>query len=275
MGRGERLGLSVGIFLAGVGLAGWIASLAGVDTQGPDAVPLAALATSVFLTFLAAAGVAALGSRRPFERLGLTAGRLPIPAQLVLVVGTLALSFAVDSTLRHFALRDTGSLAELDRVVREAQGPALLWLTAVLGIAPAFGEEIFFRGLLQRGLVTRLRPWLAIPLVALPFAALHGDWIHASAVLLLGIYLGVITHLAESIRASILCHGANNLTAVAAVAWGWGGDAAPPLGAGAALALSILALLLAARWRRLPDPPLGERQAATSDGRPAEDLRGT
>lgn len=49
----------------------------------------------------------------------------------------------------------------------------LLALTTTAGIAAPLVEEIFFRGLLQRALETRLRPWVAIAIASALFGSAH------------------------------------------------------------------------------------------------------
>lgn len=179
---------------------------------------------SLLLALLAVAAVIGLGDPHPLARLGLARGHLRPRVLFLLVLGVLALSFAADSSLRHRGLRERGTLEAFDRTVAGARGSSLLASSLVLGVAPAIGEELFFRGLVQRGLETRLGPGAAIPLASLAFAAIHGDPVHAVAAFVLGLYLGVVAHLAGGIRAAILCHAANNLAAVAAGAFALGRD---------------------------------------------------
>lgn len=242
MERAGRLTLVLGIVLVALGLAGQIAGL-GDRTAGPTAVLLAALAMSLLLTLFAVAGVIGLGGPRPFERLGLARGRLPPRMLALLVLGVLALSFAADASLRGRGLRDRGTLQTFDRAVAEARGPSLLASALALGLAPAVGEELFFRGLVQRGLEARFGAGVAIPVAAILFAAVHGDAVHALAALVLGLYLGAVAHLSGSIRSAIACHAANNLAAVGIGAFG-------PLDVGVSLAgvSALLAAALAALW---------------------------
>lgn len=213
---------------------------------------------SLLLIGLAGAVLVAEGAADPLERLGLRRGQLRLPALALLVLGVLFVSFAADSFLRLEGLRDQGTLARFDRAVSNARGPSLLMVSLTLALAPALAEEIFFRGLVQRGLVARLGPAFAIPLTALAFAAVHGDWTHAAAAFPLGLYLGVVAHLAGSIRASILCHAVNNLSAVWVGAFGWPqGRGLSLLGVTALLAGCAGLLWLASRPRFLSAPPSG------------------
>jgi membrane protease YdiL (CAAX protease family) len=235
-------------------LAGLVAGLADRGAAPAD-VLLSALAMSLLLSLLAVAGVVGLGSSRPLERLGLGRGRLPPRVIALLVLGVLTLSFAADASLRHRGLRDQGTLETFDRAVSGARGPTLLASSLVLGIAPAIGEELFFRGLVQRGLEARFGPGIAIPLASLMFAAIHGDPVHAVAALVLGLYLGVVAHLTGGIRAAVLCHAANNLVAVNVGAFGLGGISVSWGGV-----LALLSATLAVLW---------VAQRAASAGSPA------
>jgi membrane protease YdiL (CAAX protease family) len=249
MERASRLALAVGIALLALGLSGQIAGLA-QEAALAGSVLLSALAMSLLLAGLAVAGVVGLGSPHPLERLGLGRGRLPPRVLALLVLGVLTLSFAADGALRHADLRERGTLGKLDRTVAGARGGSLVASTLFLGLAPAVGEELFFRGLLQRGLEARLGPALAIPLASLLFAAIHGDAVHGAAAFLLGLYLGAVAHLSGGVRAAILCHAANNLAAVGMGAFGLGGIPLPWAGILALLALALAVLWVARRAAR-------------------------
>jgi membrane protease YdiL (CAAX protease family) len=223
------------------GLAGVVARLA---QQAPPSLELVLTGCAVAILFalLAWAGALASGEARPGERLGLARGRLGAPALLLLVAGMLVLNLGVDSAIRAFEVRDTGSLARFDRAVAQARGPALAAAALALALLPAFAEELFFRGWLQRGLAARLRPAWAVTLAAGAFALAHVDPVHAAAAFPLGLYLGAAAQLAASTRAAILCHAAGNLVAVLVGATNVGPSALPPAFVPAALALAALAL---------------------------------
>lgn len=248
-----RLLRAFGIALVALGSAGFVARL-GEGAPPSVEVPLTGVAVAILFTLLAVAGAVASRGVRARERLGLGRGRLGVFALALLVLGTLATSFGVDSALRALELRQTGALARFDRAVEGARGPSLAAAVLALALAPAFAEELFFRGWLQRGLATRMRPAWAVVVAALAFAVAHGDRVHASAAFLLGLYLGAAAQLAASSRAPILCHAVNNLTAVAVGATDLGVRALPATLVPAAFGVAILAL-----W--------GARRAGGSGGR--------
>ena len=100
----------------------------------------------------------------------------------------------------------------------------LLALTFTAGIAAPLVEEVFFRGLLQRSLETRLRPWLAIAIASLLFGCAHINLDlgrgNVGLVLVTGIgggFFGVAARWQRRIGLSIVAHAAYNAIPVALV----------------------------------------------------------
>jgi len=243
--------------LVALGLAGVVARLAQHAPPSLE-VALTGFAVAILFTLLALAGALASGSPRPAQRLGLARGRLGAFALLLLVAGMLALNLGVDSTIRAFEVRETGSLARFDRAVANARGPSLAAAAVAFALLPAFAEELFFRGWLQRALATRLRPAWAVALAAGAFALAHGDRVHAAAAFPLGLYLGAAAQLAGSTRASILCHAAGNLAAVWVGATNLGPRALAPALVPVAFLVAVFALWGARRLgARRGSVPLG------------------
>jgi membrane protease YdiL (CAAX protease family) len=218
------------------------------------------LLIQVLWVMLALCGAALSRSRSLGERLGLGRGQLPISTSLVVMVGFIALSSALHQGLVSFELRETGSLAQIDAVVREARAraPSFLLVLLAMGIAPGFGEEILFRGFIQRGLASRLGPHWGVLLAAAIFGLAHFDLVHSALAFLLGAYLGVVTQLAGGIRTAILCHVVNNTLGILApalipsalsIGGAWG---IPPL-----VALGGASLLYAGRRRRTAEGSRG------------------
>ncbi len=241
-------GLVIGTLLMVAGVVLLIAP----DPEIRDQPLWGALLTQGIWILLALGGRRLLRTQSLGDRLGLGRGALPISTSMVLVVGFVALSSGLHQWLVLQELRYTGSLAEIDAVVREARvrAPSFLLALLALGIAPGFGEEVFFRGLIQRGLVPRLGAYWGVLLSAAIFGLAHFDPVHSSLAFLLGAYLGVVTQLAGCIRTAILCHVLNNTLGVLAPALipstlAIGGTLAIPL----LLALAGAALLYAV-WQR-------------------------
>ena len=92
-----------------------------------------------------------------------------------MVVGFTALSGGLHLGLGLLELHETGALAEIDELVREArsQAPTFLLVLLAMGIAPGFGEEMLFRGMLLSRLVRMMPPMWAVVAQAFLFAAIH------------------------------------------------------------------------------------------------------
>lgn len=88
----------------------------------------------------------------------------------------------------------------------------------IMALLPAFAEELFFRGALQKSL-TRLTkyPAIAILLSTVVFAALHGTIFKMLPIFALGLMLGVIYQVTRNLWYTIIIHFLNNGLAVLAV----------------------------------------------------------
>lgn len=232
---------ALAIAMVALGLAGLVARIAKAAPQSLE-MALTGFAVAILFALLAVAGAFASGSAPVSAQLGLGRGRLGVFALLLLVVGMLVTNLGVDSAIRAFEVRETGSLARFDRAVARARGPSLALALLAFALLPAFAEELFFRGWVQRALAARLRPAWAVTLAALAFALVHGDRVHAAAALPLGLYLGAAAQLAASTRAAILCHATSNLMAVVVGATNLGPRALPPALVPVAFAAAVLAL---------------------------------
>jgi membrane protease YdiL (CAAX protease family) len=235
------------VIASGLTLSASRAVAAVTDPTGDD--PLLALCRDALLAEIAIAAIAVagalLGGLHPWRRLGLARGQARVGARGVgwLVLGTLALSHALDALLSLLGLDVQGVLAELPALLAGTRGERLLLVLAALGLAPAIAEELLCRGFLQRALVPRLGPAIGISLAALVFGVLHLDPIHGLFAGLLGLYLGAGAYWVGSTWAAITCHAANNLTALLVAALAPGVPTGP---LSLALGLSVAALCA---WR--------------------------
>lgn len=251
--------------LAGACAAGAAACLMSLHALSLRADPapatqLAALAASTagFLLF-AALTWAACGRRPVVVRLGLQPGVASRGVILLLVAGVLGLSHGLDRLIDWLGLRATSHLPRYDAAIAGAPEVAWPWLVLGLAIAPGIGEEVFFRGLIQRGLVHSVGRSAAIVIAAAAFGLMHGDPVHAAGAFGLGLYLGIVAELTGGTRAAITCHVLNNLAAVGGVALPIG-----RLGESRAFAVAGVAIAAGALWgaSRLV------RRETRSDGRP-------
>jgi membrane protease YdiL (CAAX protease family) len=236
----------------------------GAGANPAEEIAIQGLGFELFLGLAAIAG-ATLWAGPVRERLGLRPGRLPAPRLALLVLGTIALSHALDALIDLAQLGEQGSLAELEAALTGVRGRAF-WLALLgLGLAPGVAEELLCRGLVQRGLVPSLGAPAAVAVAALFFGALHADPVHAGFAAVLGLYLGLVCHLAGSVRAAIACHATNNLCAVLASAFSPSLPIPPwlSIGLGGGFALAVLTWA----WRSAGAPPAPQdSRSAGSDG---------
>lgn len=178
--------------------------------------------------------------------------QLPHPMTFLLApLGILALGPTSD-VLVEFARRvapdaTVGSLGQIESLVGMASVPALL---PFLAFCPGFGEEILFRGFIQRAIG---KGALAITVSAVTFTLIHFDPHHVIGVLPLGFYLAWVAARTESTWVTIVAHVVNNSAAV--VAAKMSGSATPtehatPLQV--AIGLLVCAMTVAAIVRLAP-----------------------
>jgi membrane protease YdiL (CAAX protease family) len=249
--RALLLACAIPLVLGGAG-----ALLARPALTEPDALGVEALAEAAELG-LAALAAASLSRQRLGERLGLARGRLRGRSALLAVLGLLGLSHAVESVVELAARESSPGLARFQTALAGHAPGELLFPLAALTLGSALGEELFFRGLVQRGLERTLGCVGAIAVAALAFGAAHGDWVHGSAAALLGLYLGALAQAAGSIRPAIAAHAANNALAVLEAS---GAAPAPPWALAAGLLLAACGgLAIAAQLRSHLDGARGPR----------------
>jgi membrane protease YdiL (CAAX protease family) len=176
------------------------------------------VATSLVLTAIGFAGGPMVAARLRgvdvLDTLGLR--RLPHPIALAAApIGILALgplSDVVVEFARRIAPNATfGALDTIDAIARSAP---IYVLIPFLAFCPGFGEEILFRGFIQRAIG---RGWLAISVSATTFALIHLDPHHVVGVVPLGFFLAWVAARTDSTWVSIAAHVANNSMAVYAI----------------------------------------------------------
>lgn len=215
------IGLVGSTVVAGIVAAVLVFADGGVlDVERVQAATLSfpVVATSLAITALGfIAGPVGLAwiTRRPIAR---TLGLAPRPRWLPLLlapIGTVALGPTSDYLVR-FAQRAIpgwtfGALDQIETIARNS--PAFL-LLPFLAVCPGFGEEIVFRGFLQRWIG---RGALAIVVSGLTFAMIHVDPHHVIGVVPLGLYLAWVADRTDSTWPTIVAHVANNSIAVLSV----------------------------------------------------------
>ena len=167
------------------------------------------------LVFAAAAIVPAILSPRPaYQRLGLGRGRLPLWSYPVLMLATPLVGFLGYLLLRPMTDEPSDQLEFIYGMFTKPTGVFAVVTVMSLSVVPGLVEESLFRGYIQRRLLKRWPPIVAIGFTSVLFASAHIDWHHALMVLPLGVWLGVVAWRAGSIWPAILCHFFVNLVAV-------------------------------------------------------------
>ena len=161
-------------------------------------------------------------------RLGQRLGSRPLPLEHVLLLTCLILPLSTICSLLHawgmsgwqVLLENYPQWRLLDApqamdVLRDLQSSTPLWaMLLVFAVAPAFGEELVFRGVIGRGLVARWGMLPGILITSLLFAAAHVHPVHILAVLPMGLVLHYVYFTTRSFWAPLYVHFGNNALAV-------------------------------------------------------------
>lgn len=147
--------------------------------------------------------------QQAFWALLMTLAAFPI-AQLLLKLNQLIPIGNQAAAMEARAARLTEALLQMDGL------PALLGTLLVVAVLPAIGEELVFRGILQRYL-DRYGAHLAIWSAALLFSAFHMQFAGFLPRLFLGALMGYLLHWSGSLWLPIFAHLLNNGAQILAV----------------------------------------------------------
>ena len=145
---------------------------------------------------------------------------------VIIAVGMLALLLGLSALLQSFSW---GAEADTMQEQRKAMEAALLRMNNAgdiiirvifIALIPAFCEEIFFRGIVQRFFNSFLKkPVVSIIATGLFFALYHASIYNFLPIALAGIVLGLIYHYTGNIWYAILLHFLNNGIQVLQAFW--------------------------------------------------------
>lgn len=167
------------------------------------------------LVFAAAAIVPAILSPRPaYQRLGLGRGRLPLSSYPVLMLATPLIGLLGYLLMQLMPEESSDQLEFIYGMFTKPTGVFAVVVVMSLSVVPGFVEESLFRGYIQRRLLKRWPPIVAIGFTSFLFAAAHIDPHHFLIVLPIGVWLGIVAWRAGSIWPAILCHFFLNLVGV-------------------------------------------------------------
>lgn len=152
------------------------------------------------------------------------------------------------------ALRETS----LDQLYSRFQGVSFPVLVVALALGPAVGEELIFRGVLGRRLISRYGLIPGVALTSICFAAAHVDPMHAVATLPIAVLLHVLYLKTGTIWVPILVHFGNNLLALSLVRFEIPTvEHVPPVAVtGLCVYLAVILCLMHVRVRNITSPAL-------------------
>ncbi len=132
---------------------------------------------------------------------------------LLILIPALFVNFGYHHFVKFLAFKEGGHLFE-SCYTDIVDGLGVWGAIVLLCILPAITEEIAFRGLVQHWLYAALKPWRAILLASVLFAALHLNVISFFYLFGLGILLGWARHKTGSLYPSMLIHFLHNLIVI-------------------------------------------------------------
>jgi membrane protease YdiL (CAAX protease family) len=259
--RSQKRAFGCALGIAATVLATRLA-LATLALSRADELATDAFASAAVLV-LAAVGIASFAREPLGRRLGLGASGLGAARVAICAVGLVALSHAAEGMVA-LAGFSTAGLVRFDDALAGVHLDDLAFPLLAIALASAFGEELFFRGMLQRGLAPRLGTAAAIAVTSVAFGAAHDDWAQGTAAVVLGSYLGVVAARTGSIRPAIVAHAVNNGLALLEKSVGFelpGGPIATVLEIAAGVAFAAVALAVTVA----PAPALQPRAGCTDE----------
>lgn len=151
------------------------------------------------------------------RRLGLVRGNWPVWTWFAAAAATPLVGMISGVAVSMF-LDESESLKEMSNIFRDHGQNGFLWpIALMIGITPAFCEELLFRGYLQTRLVRSFGPLIGVFTASAMFAIVHFDPVHIVAVFPLGLFLGWVTWRSGSLYPAMLGHFVNNFISVVAV----------------------------------------------------------
>jgi membrane protease YdiL (CAAX protease family) len=220
------LGFAAGLVLAGIA-ASVSSALVGYHASSGAALPVAVTVSDVSALWIGLVGAALWASRRRGTaglaqdlgfRVGsvwdLVGGAAVGLASQYLLIPLLYLPFEqFDHSLAH----QLGAPAHQDTAA--AHGVVqIVVLFAVLAVGAPIVEELFFRGLLLRGLLARTPAAVAIVVTGLLFALAHFEAVQFPGLAAFGVILGLLAWWTGRLGPGIAAHAAFNAAAVLSLA---------------------------------------------------------
>ena len=171
-------------------------------------------------------------TRKEHQMLDLGFRKPAYPWWLILIgVAVMFVSIPVTTTLTTWneSMSLGGAFSQLEELLKQMEEAAqaaiekmlnvntfggLLFNLFIIALIPAVGEELTFRGVLQQSLTRKMNPHIAIFLSAAIFSFIHFQFYGFLPRMFLGILLGYMFYITNSLWTSMLMHFVNNGTAV-------------------------------------------------------------
>lgn len=230
----QRVLMFIFISMIGLLVAAVLSSIVLMRGQTATTLRIATLINDLIMFVIPPMICALLYTSRPAEYLHVDT--IPRLTPMVLAVGTMICSIPMMNMIIEWneGLTLPSSLASIETWMREAEERAgdtinvliggnsvgsLIMSVLIVGVLAGFSEELFFRGGIQRLLVSgRINPHVAIWLTAFIFSAIHLQFFGFFPRLLLGAFFGYLLYWTKNLWVPIVCHILNN-TIVATVTW--------------------------------------------------------
>jgi membrane protease YdiL (CAAX protease family) len=139
------------------------------------------------------------------------------------------------------------SAAQMEAILKVNNPFDLIVNIIVIGLLPAFCEEIFFRGAMQRVMIHVTKSaWAGIIITAILFSALHLQFMGFLPRMFMGVVMGVLYWYSGSLWTSVIAHFVYNAIQVVAVAYApklTSNNPEVPLLAGIASGVAVWAVL--------------------------------
>lgn len=230
----QRVIMFISVSMIGLFIAAVLSTIIMMRGQTATTLRIATLINDIIMFVMPPVICAVVYSYRPAEYLRVAS--TPGPTPLILAVGTMICSIPMMNMIIEWneGLSLPSSLAAMESWMREAEQRAgdtvntlmggssagsLILSILIVGVLAGFSEELFFRGGIQRLLVSgRVNPHVAIWVTAFLFSAIHLQFFGFFPRLLLGAFFGYLLYWTKNLWVPIVCHILNN-SIVATVTW--------------------------------------------------------
>ena len=140
---------------------------------------------------------------------------LPVTNQLTRWNEAMSFGGVFEKLEEYLKMLEETAAATTEKMLNVDTIGGLLLNLLVIALIPAVGEELTFRGVLQKGLMRRVKsPHVAILLSAAIFSFIHFQFYCFLPRMFLGILLGYMFYITRSLWTSTAMHFVNNGTAV-------------------------------------------------------------